>query len=83
MYIGFLRQVLRRTQTENSKLYTFVHLDMSAEFLVCAKGLGALSMITLIWLCPGWSVFTSQMGTQLVVFQERSRALFMRALLDS
>jgi len=44
------------------KLHTFVHLEMGAEFLVCAKGLRTVSMITLIRFCPGWSVFTSQMG---------------------
>lgn len=83
MHIAFLKRMLRRTQTQNRELYTFVHLEMSTEFLVCAKGLGAVSMITLIWPCPRWSVFTSQMGTQQVVFQKGSRASFMRALLNS
>lgn len=83
MHIAFLKRGLRRTQTQNGKLYTFVHLEMSAEFLVCAKGLRAVPMVTLIRPCPGWSVFTSQMGAQLVVFQKRYRASFMRALLNS
>jgi len=83
MHIAFLKRGLRRTQTQIGKLYTFMHLEMGAEFLVCAKGLGAISMITLIRPCPGWSMFTSQMGAQLVVFQKRSRASFMRALLNS
>ena len=83
MHIAFLKWGLRRTPTQIGKLYTFVHLEMSAEFLVCAKGLGAVSMITLIQPCPGWGVFTSQMGAQLVVFQKRSRASFIRALLQS
>lgn len=82
MHIAFLKRGLRRAQTQNGKLYTFVHLEMSAEFLVCAKGLGAVPMVTLIRPCPGWSVFTSQMGAQLVVFQKPCRASFMRALLN-
>jgi hypothetical protein len=57
-----------------------MHLEMGAEFLVCAEGLAAVPMITLVGLCPGWSVFTSHVGAQLVVLQKRSRASFMRAL---
>jgi hypothetical protein len=42
---------------------TFMHLEMGAQFLVCAKRFGTIPMITSVWLCPGWGMFASHVGT--------------------
>lgn len=62
-HIGFLQRGVERYKGRSKRFFTFVHLEMGAEFLVCVEGLGAVPMNTLVWLCPRWCMFTSHVGT--------------------
>jgi hypothetical protein len=48
---------------QNRTSHTFMHLEMGTEFLVCAKGLGTVPVITLVRFCPWWSMFVCHVGS--------------------
>ena len=64
-YIAFLfqqRNEMGKNVVENQTPGTFVHLEMGVKFLVCAEGLCAIPMITLVRFCPRWSMFASHVS---------------------